>query len=86
MTLRIYLYLLLTGVNEETQKPTVGFRLASYKGGSVYVGPISKVKVIPKEMLKVVEVNILSKCSSFSKNVVEYFCFFLISQTKILIL
>ncbi|XP_041979260.1 tRNA (uracil-5-)-methyltransferase homolog A isoform X2 [Aricia agestis] len=44
------------GIDEETQKPTVGFRLGSYVTGTVGVAPIHMLKHIPEETKKAVSI------------------------------
>lgn len=45
------------GINNETRKPAVGFRLGSYKDGCVGVGPIDFLKHIPARMKQIVKVK-----------------------------
>ena len=45
------------GMNSETQEPTVGFRVASYKEGNVSVGPIQDLKHINDTMKQVAKVS-----------------------------
>lgn len=42
------------GINPENDLPTVGFRIASYKEGSIHVGPIAHLCHLPDAMKKVV--------------------------------
>lgn len=49
-----------TGINPENNLPTVGFRIASYKEGSIHVGPIAHLCHLPDAMKKVVLVSLLS--------------------------
>ncbi|CAF4932641.1 unnamed protein product [Pieris macdunnoughi] len=42
------------GIDEETKKPTVGFRLGCYWAGSVAVAPVQVLKHIPENMKKAV--------------------------------
>ncbi|XP_068212340.1 tRNA (uracil-5-)-methyltransferase homolog A-like isoform X3 [Palaemon carinicauda] len=44
------------GINPEDNLPTVGFRVSSYKAGSLAVGPVGHLVHIPNTMKKVVEV------------------------------
>jgi len=44
------------GTNPDTNEPTVGFRISSYKEGSVSVGPILGLKNVNQQMKKVVKV------------------------------
>lgn len=43
------------GVNPENGLPTVGFRIASYKEGSMHVAPVSHLRHLPQQMKNVVE-------------------------------
>lgn len=52
------LFRLSSGTNPETGQATVGFRLASYKTGSMCVAPVSHLKNIPQKMKDVVEVRL----------------------------
>lgn len=45
------------GIDEETQQPTVGFRLGSYATGTVAVAPVQSLKHISEEMKKAVLVT-----------------------------
>lgn len=45
------------GIDEETKKPTVGFRLGCYWAGSVAVAPVQGLKHIPENMKKAVLVS-----------------------------
>ena len=54
---QLYLiYNIYSGKNKESEKPVVGFRVASYKEGSVEVGPISHLTHLNAKMKEVVEV------------------------------
>ncbi|XP_037801253.1 tRNA (uracil-5-)-methyltransferase homolog A-like isoform X2 [Penaeus monodon] len=44
------------GINPETEQPTVGFRIASYREGSMCVAPIEHLCHLPDPMKKVVKV------------------------------
>ena len=44
------------GVNPETDELTLGFRVSTYKGGSIAVGPVSHLAFISDAMQKVVSV------------------------------
>lgn len=46
-----------TGINPETEQPTVGFRIASYREGSMCVAPIEHLCHLPDPMKKVVKVG-----------------------------
>lgn len=42
------------GINPENNLPTVGFRVASYKEGSIHVGPVDHLCHLPYQMKKIV--------------------------------
>lgn len=45
------------GIDNETQKPTVGFRLGSYATGTVAVAPVQELNHIPEKTKKAVLVS-----------------------------
>lgn len=44
--------MLMLGLNPKTSEKTVGFRLSSYRKGSVAVGPIEHLIHLPKNMVQ----------------------------------
>lgn len=50
------------GIDEDTKKPTVGFRLGSYVTGTVGVAPVAGMKHIPEKTKKAVLVCKLYCC------------------------